>query len=76
MDREIRKRIVLDRLSYDRDPDGFVIEQEQRQEEIRQQILAAKDRLASVTISKDLEVTVTSRRFRMLFQWTTGFACS
>ena len=63
MDRDIRKRIVLDRMSYEEDPDGFLMRHEQRQAEIRQQISKAKECLASVTISEDLEVTVTSNHF-------------
>lgn len=56
MDRDIRKKIVMDRLSYDNDPDAFVEQYNDTQEKLRQKLLAAKDRLKAVKMSRDLEV--------------------
>lgn len=56
MDRAIRTKIVLDRLNYEKDPDGFVAQQEEAQEALRQKLVDAMQRLPSVQMSRDLQV--------------------
>lgn len=53
-----RVRIVEERAAFDRDPDGFGSQYRTSQEELRQRIVAARQRLASVELDYDLRVKI------------------
>eukprot|EP00210_Caulerpa_lentillifera_P001607 g1545.t1 len=58
MDRELRKKIVLDRLSYESDPDAFVALHEAEEEEIRMKLIQARDRVHEINLPEDIKLAV------------------
>lgn len=49
-------KLVLDRMSYDNDPDAFVSSCMEEQEALRKKLLAAQEMLPNVTMPRDLKV--------------------
>ena len=57
-DADERLAMVLDRMDFDADPDAFLAKVEPEQEEVRQQILAARAQLPRVTVARDIKLKV------------------
>ncbi len=53
-----RVRIVEERAAFDRDPEAFASQHQVAQEDLRAQIVAARDRLGSVELDYDLRVKI------------------
>ncbi|GMH32512.1 hypothetical protein BSKO_00346 [Bryopsis sp. KO-2023] len=58
MDREARVQMVLDRMAYEENPNAFVEACEQEEKDLRQKLDAARERLPSVTMDRDLKLKV------------------
>jgi len=57
-DLDQRTELVMRRMAYDQDPDGFVAAAAEEQEAIRAKISAARELLPSVTLNKELQLQI------------------
>eukprot|EP00887_Chlorella_sp_A99_P003549 scaffold7.g3549.t1 len=58
MDTDQRTQMVLDRMAYDASAEDFVASVEGQQEELRQRLAAARERLPKVQISKEIKLKI------------------
>lgn len=57
-DPTLRVQIVEERSAFDRDPQGFLEQHRQEQEELQQRLVTAQELLPSVTIDRELRVQI------------------
>jgi len=72
MDRELRKKIVLDRLSFERDPDSFVALHREEEEKIRKQLIHARAKLDEINLSDEIKLIVSKICGRLKIEGLRG----
>lgn len=58
MDSELRTQMVLDRMSYETDPDAFMVEAAPEQDALTKKLVEARARLTKVKITEELQLLI------------------
>jgi magnesium chelatase subunit I len=58
MDSELRTQMVLDRMSYETDPDAFMVEAAPEQDALTKKLVEARARLSKVKITEELQLLI------------------